>query len=180
MSQNAVESTLFGGAEPVAQSQQGLLNDEGTKLSLAGQHEEALVNYNKAITMSPDDDKLLPAMLANRAHSLVALDRLDEAIADCTRAEALDPKCIMAYSAHSKAYAYRNKLGQALDVLRQALSKDKENAALQQKITLLEAEAKLETMVPKADPTRQRMNQYIDWLKGQGVEMPKLKARMID
>jgi tetratricopeptide (TPR) repeat protein len=111
MSQNAVESTLFGGEAPTAQSPQGVLNEEAVELSLAGQHEAALEKYNKAIADTTDGDEKLPVFLANRAHSLVSLERLDEAIADCVRAQALDPKCITAYVAHSKAYAYRNKLG---------------------------------------------------------------------
>lgn len=107
------------------------MNEEAVKLSLDQKHEEALEKYNKAISETKDDDEKLPIFLSNRAHSLVSMDRLDEAIADCERAEKLDPKCVMSYVAHSKAYAYKNKLGQALDLLRKALSKDKENKGLQ-------------------------------------------------
>ena len=45
---------------------------------------------------------------------------------------------------------------------------------------MLEAEQGLETAVPKNDPARQKMNQYLDWLKGHGVECSKVKARMVD
>lgn len=110
------------------------MNEEAVKLSLAGQNEEALEKYTKAITESKEDDAVLPIFLSNRAHTLIALERLDEAIVDCARAEKLDPKCVMAFVAHSKAYAYKNKLGQALDLLRQALSKEKEHKGLQAKI----------------------------------------------
>merc|ERR1712195_148258 len=151
----AVESTLFGGApEPKPLTPQGILNDEAVKFSLDGKHEEALGKYNKAITDTAETDEKLPIFLSNRAHSLVVLERLDEAIADCLRAEKLDPKCVMAYVAHSKACAYKNKLGQALDLLRQALSKEKENKGLQAKIASIEGEHSLDTLVPKNDPTR--------------------------
>jgi len=60
------------------------------------------------------------------------------------------------------------------------LSKDKGNAGLQAQIRKLEAEQGYETAVAKNDPSRQKMNQYLDWLKGHGVESPKLKVRMLD
>jgi|TARA_B110001450_G_C17274489_1_gene340874 tetratricopeptide (TPR) repeat protein len=111
-----------------------LYNEEGVKLANNDDHEAALNNYTRAIKDSAEDSVLMPIFLSNRAHSLISLDKLDEAIADCTRAAKCDPKCVMAYVAHSKVYAYKGKLGQALDLLRQALSKDKENKGVQAKI----------------------------------------------
>lgn len=99
-----------------------------------------MAKYNQAISEVKDDSQLLPIFLANRAHSLLGLDRLDEAIADCERAEKLDPTCVVAYVAHSKALAYKGKLGQAIELVRKALSKDKENKGLQAKIRQLEQE----------------------------------------
>jgi len=58
------------------------------------------------------------------------------------------------------------------------LSKDKENAGLQGEIRQLEAEQALEAAVAKNDPSRQKMNQYLDWLKGHGVESSNVKVRM--
>jgi len=46
------------------------------------------------------------------------LEKLDEAIADCTRAVKLLPECVPAYQAHAKAVAYEGKLQQAIDILR--------------------------------------------------------------
>jgi len=95
-----------------------LYNEEGVKLAGTDMHEEALTNYTRAISGSVEDSVLLPIFLSNRAHSLIAVDKLDEAIADCSRAVKSDPKCVMAYVVHSKAYAYKGKLGQALDLMR--------------------------------------------------------------
>lgn len=39
---------------------------------------------------------------------------------------------------------------------------------------------KLDQMVPKSDPERQKMNYYIDWLKNQQVEVSKIAVRMYD
>ena len=135
MTTKNVENTLIGGTEegkPLSPNEQkmNLYNEEAVKLAIADKHEEALTNYGRAISGSADEDELLPIFLANRAHSLIQCDKIDEAIADCTRATKVDPKCIMAYIAHSKAFLYRGKLGQSLDVLRQALSRDKENKGL--------------------------------------------------
>jgi tetratricopeptide (TPR) repeat protein len=94
------------------------LNEEAVGLAGEDKHEEALEKYTKAIAGSEDDSPILPVFLANRAHSLIGLGKLDEAIADCSRAQVLEPKCVMAWVTHAKAYAYRGKLGQALDLLR--------------------------------------------------------------
>ena len=39
---------------------------------------------------------------------------------------------------------------------------------------------KLDQMVPKSDPERQKMNYYIDWLKNQQVEVSKIAVKMYD
>ena len=111
MSTQAVADTLGAEKEEVPLSHQGLLNEEGVRLSLAGHFEEAVRNFNEAIKETKDDDEKLPLFLANRAHGLIALDRVDEAITDCEKACKLDPKCVMASVAHSKAYAYKQKIG---------------------------------------------------------------------
>jgi hypothetical protein len=79
---------------------------------------------------------------------------LDSAISDCQEAEKLDEKCIIAYANHSRALSFKNKLGAAIDVMKQAISKDKDNSILSQKLHQLENEMRLETMVPKKDPQR--------------------------
>ena len=84
-----------------------LYNEEGVKLANSEKHDEAITNFSRAIDGSADGDKRLPAFLANRAHSLIYCDRLDEAIADSTRATKADPKCIIAYMGHAKALLYR-------------------------------------------------------------------------
>ena len=120
MSNNkAVEDTLGAGAGAAEEEitltdnekKMNLYNEEGVKLANTDMHEEALNNYTRAISGSADDSVLLPIFLSNRAHSLIAVDKLDEAIADCSRAVKVDPKCVMAYVAHSKVYAYKGKLG---------------------------------------------------------------------
>ena len=155
-------------------------NGAGVELADAGKHADALPHYNKAVAGSAEDAASLPAFLTNRAQTLISLEKLDEATADCTRAMKLDPKFVPAYDTGAKALAYEGKVQQALDLLRQALSQNKDNAGLQGRVAMLEAEQGLETAVPKNDPARQKMNQYLDWLKGQGVESSKVKARMVD
>ena len=107
MSSQAVADTLGAEKEAVPLTPQGLVNEEGVKLSLSGHFDEAVRNFDKAIKDTKDDDAKLPLFLANRAHALIALDRVDEAITDCVKACKLDPKCVMASVAHSKAYAYK-------------------------------------------------------------------------
>jgi len=115
MSAKNVENTLIGAEEekPLSDNEKkmNMYNEEAVKLANANQHESALTNYGRAISGSTEGDELLPIFLSNRAHSLISLDKLDEAMADCARANKADPKCIMAYIAHSKVYAYKGKLG---------------------------------------------------------------------
>ena len=63
----------------------------------------------------------------------------------------LNPKFAKAYYRHSKALAYKNKLGAALDVLKQCLAKDKTNEEIQGQIAQIEAEIQLDNAVPKDD-----------------------------
>jgi len=106
------------------------LNDDGVKLSLDQKHVEAIEKYNLAISESEGDNEKLPIWLSNRACSLVILEKIDEAIADCVRALTLDPKCVMALIPHSKAYAYKGDIGRATDILRKALELEKDNKGL--------------------------------------------------
>ena len=61
---------------------------------------------------------------------LIMLDRLDEAITDAVKAQSLDEKFASPYIMQAKVFAYRNKLGQAIDILKQGLSKDKESETI--------------------------------------------------
>ena len=67
------------------------LNVEAVALAHEDKHEEAIEKYTKAIAGSEDASSLLAVFLANRAHSLISLGKLDEAIADCSRAQVLEP-----------------------------------------------------------------------------------------
>jgi tetratricopeptide (TPR) repeat protein len=55
------------------------------------------------------------------------MDKLEEAMEYSKLAIKINPKYMGAYILHSKVMAYKNKLPAALDILKQALSKDKEN-----------------------------------------------------
>ena len=154
------------------------LNEEAVQLAGAGKQAEAAAGFDKAIAAATEAGPGMPVLLTNRAATFIILERLDEAIADCTRAVKLDPKYAGAFLAHSKALAYKGNLQQALDLLRSA-AKDDALASLKPEIAALEVEQGYETAVAKSDPSRQKMNQYHDWLKQQkGVECSKVKVRM--
>ena len=123
-SSKAVESTLGAGEpEKVEKFTDNELemkqhNENGVKLANIDMHEEAITEYDKAISGSADDFLLLPIFLCNRANSLTQLDKVDEAIADYVKTVKIDPTCVMAYEGHSNVYANKGKLTQALDLLR--------------------------------------------------------------
>jgi|TARA_B110001450_G_C17542950_1_gene449380 tetratricopeptide (TPR) repeat protein len=153
------------------------MNEEAVKLAGEGKAAEAVAVYDKAIAASAEDGAGLAVVLTNRAVVLITLDKLDEAIADCTRAVKRDPKYEGAYQAHSKALACAGKLQQALDLLRSA-SKEQAFTGLNAVIAQLAAEQALETAVAKKDPARQKMNEYLNWLKQRGVDSSRVKVRM--
>ena len=155
------------------------MNEEAVKLAGEGKAAEAVAVYDKAIAASAEDGAGLAVVLTNRAVVLITLDKLDEAIADCTRAVKRDPKYEGAYQAHAKALACAGKLQQALDLLRSA-SKEQAFTGLNAVIAQLAAEQALETAVAKKDPARQKMNEYLNWLKQRGVDSSRVKVRMQD
>ena len=55
---------------------------------------------------------------------------------------------------HAKVMTYKGKLPAALDILKQALSKDKENKNVKACINDLENELKMDKIVPKDNPKR--------------------------
>jgi DnaJ family protein C protein 7 len=59
----------------------------------ATRFQEAVEHYTRAIEQKPDE----ATYWTNRAAALMALGRLDEALADCEHARTADPACTKAY-----------------------------------------------------------------------------------
>ena len=100
------------------------------KLFQEENYEAAILSFNKLISDASEGDEKMKLYLCNRAAVLIELDRLDEAIADAVKAQQLDVKYPSSYLMQAKAYAYKDKKGQALDILKQGLSKNKESRTI--------------------------------------------------
>lgn len=74
--------------------------DKGNTKFQAGEFEEAVELYSKAIALDPKE----PTYYANRAAARFSLKQLNESLDDCNAAIALDPKYSKAYFRRSKAY----------------------------------------------------------------------------
>lgn len=135
-----------------------------------------LANINSKITEA--GDKADEVMHTARAQILMRMGKIEESIADCERAKKIEPTYIQAYIQHSKALAYKNKMGASYEMLKQAWLKDKTNQGLKTELEMLEKEIKMDQLMPKDHPNRLKMQRYIDWLRGNGaVFNQKLRLR---
>jgi tetratricopeptide (TPR) repeat protein len=128
-----------------------VLNNQGMMLTGTNRHEEALANFDAALSLNPDfveahnnravvlvaikrrDEALLsygkalalrPGMirvLNNRGNLLQELDRVDEALADYDKALALDPNFVGAINGRGSALQKLNRTSEAERVLRRAI-----------------------------------------------------------
>ena len=89
--------------------------DQGSEAMDAGLFKEALALFGLAVELEPDS----PAAWTNRAAALANLGRLEEAIADATRAIELEPQDVnllsRAFTIRSFAHANLDRLEESLD-----------------------------------------------------------------
>jgi tetratricopeptide (TPR) repeat protein len=83
----------------------------------------ALDNYDRAMTLAPDD----PVVCDNVGVALEGLGRHGDAIADFTRAIALDPKDVFAYSNRATAYLAAQRPDLAISDLTEVIGADPSN-----------------------------------------------------
>lgn len=106
------------------------------------------------------------------------MGKIEESIADLEKAKKIAPAYLQAYIYHSKALAYKNKMGASYEMLKQAWLKDKNNQSLKAELDQLEQEIKMDQLMPKDHPNRLKMQRYLDWLRGNGaVFSQKLRLR---
>ncbi|CAN8308404.1 unnamed protein product [Cochlearia groenlandica] len=83
----------------------------GNEMYRKGNYSEALLFYDRAISMSPEN----PAYRSNRAAALAALGRLDEAVKECLEALRVDPSYA---KAHQRLVSLYLRFGDAMFSLR--------------------------------------------------------------
>jgi tetratricopeptide (TPR) repeat protein len=99
-------------------------NMRGSVLAQAGKSEEALVDFNKAISLDPNYGQAF----ANRGQIYRKTKRLDQAMSDYERALALDPNYAPAWLGRGMVYKARNQPLEALEDFNKAISLRPDNA----------------------------------------------------
>jgi Flp pilus assembly protein TadD len=82
---------------------------DGIKAFGAGNHEEAVGHYDRALAVQPDNTEVLSA----KAMALMHLDRLDDAIATAKRVSELDPEDPMIHTSLSMFYQRKGMIDEA-------------------------------------------------------------------
>lgn len=77
---------------------------EGNEAFKAGKWQEAYDLYSEALTIDPNNKQINAALYFNRATTCSKLNRIDDCIADCTKAIELDESYIKAYARRAKTY----------------------------------------------------------------------------
>jgi tetratricopeptide (TPR) repeat protein len=98
--------------------------EEGNEAFKRGDHEESIRLYSKAIELC-DDKSVLHLIFCNRAAALLALERFEEALADCEQVIQLDPKFIKGYLRKTMALRAMGRKKEALEVAKLGLSIDR-------------------------------------------------------
>lgn len=95
-------------------------NNLGNMLLKAGQPEEAITHYRKALEISP---RFVNAH-CNLATALLDQGKIEEAIAECQKAIEIDPQCARAYGNLANILVRQNRLDEAMLQFRKAIRLD--------------------------------------------------------
>ena len=110
------------------------LKEKGNEFFKRGDHNEAYKLYTQAIQLASTDASVdqsqLHIIYANRAASLLSLERFQEALDDCDKVIELDPKFTKAYLRKALALRGLGQLTKALEVVEAGLEIDKNPKAV--------------------------------------------------
>lgn len=95
---------------------------EGNKAFQAGKHAEALEHYSAALARNAESRPFCAVCLCNRAAASQALGHIADAIADCSRAIALDPRYAKAISRRAALHEKVRDYGQSCNDLRRLIA----------------------------------------------------------
>jgi len=95
---------------------------EGNRAFQAGKHAEALEHYTAALARNGESRPFCAVCLCNRAAASQALGHIADAIADCSRAIALDPQYAKAISRRAALYEKVRDYGQSCHDVRRLIN----------------------------------------------------------
>ncbi|XP_051571537.1 dnaJ homolog subfamily C member 7-like isoform X2 [Myxocyprinus asiaticus] len=88
--------------------------DEGNKAFKEGSYEEAYDLYSEALTIDPNNIKTNAKLYCNRATVGSKLNKLEQAVEDCTKAIKLDESYIKAYLRRAQCYMDKQQYEEAV------------------------------------------------------------------
>jgi tetratricopeptide (TPR) repeat protein len=88
----------------------------GIAFLINGRFEDAVADFNRAISMAPNDAETL----ASRAHAYIRLGDISTAMVDCNRAIILNPAQLFAFVLRGHCYRAQGKFDAAFDELKHA------------------------------------------------------------
>lgn len=99
--------------------------EEGNEAFRTGRHQEALTLYSEALEIDPHNVFVNSKLYCNRATVAAKLGKLEEAVADCTRAIELDDSYQKAYMRRAKCYTDSEQYEEALRDYQKIFDMDK-------------------------------------------------------
>lgn len=125
---------------PDRKEQAEVVKNEGNRLMKEGKFNEALVAYNKAISL----DATNAAFYCNRAAAYLRMSDFEKSIADCKMALLYNPQYSKAYGRMGIAYANLRKFDMSIEAYKKALELEPDNLDYQH--NLRNAEGRLENI----------------------------------
>ncbi|XP_059160959.1 dnaJ homolog subfamily C member 7-like [Physella acuta] len=112
--------------------------DEGNSAFRAGKYQDAYNLYSEALNIDPNNKSTNSKLFCNRATVCSKLNKLDEAIQDCSKAIELDDTYLKAYMRRAKCYTDTELYEEAVRDYEQIykMAKTRENKALLQNAKL--------------------------------------------
>ena len=147
------------------------LKEKGNEFFKRGDHQEAYKLYTQALELAEKDESVdksqLHLIYSNRAATLLSLERYQEALEDCEKVLALDPKFLKGHLRKAMALNKLGQLNKALEAAEAGLAIDKnpKTVAVPELLNLVKsirAELKRRVSRKSAQETEELVKDYND------------------
>ncbi|GAB0091318.1 small glutamine-rich tetratricopeptide repeat-containing protein beta [Sergentomyia squamirostris] len=124
--------SLFRTSKDKSRDDAEALKNEGNRLMKEEKYEDALINYNRAISIDPQN----PIFYCNRSAAWIRLGSFDHAISDARIALHYNPDYCKAHARLGDALTKVNRLKEALEAYQEAVRLEPSNADYRNKVEI--------------------------------------------